>query len=45
MSVGACSDGANGLAAKWPTIGDVPNYPYVGGNFAIPGWNSPMVSD
>jgi len=43
MSLGgtACSNGANGLQAKYPTLGLIPNFPYVGG---IPGlvWNSPL---
>ncbi|KAH0832011.1 Cerato-platanin [Lanmaoa asiatica] len=36
-----CSGGVNGLESKWPTLGNVPNYPFVGG---IPGltWNSPL---
>ncbi|KAH0832021.1 Cerato-platanin [Lanmaoa asiatica] len=37
----ACSNGVNGLESKWPTLGNVPNYPFVGG---IPGltWNSTL---
>jgi len=36
----ACSSGANGLAAKFPTFSDLPTFPYIGG---APGvvWNSP----
>ena len=36
----ACSNGANGLASKYPTFNKIPNYPYVGGAFDI-AWNSP----
>ena len=36
----ACSNGANGLAAKYPTFSTIPNYPYVGGAFDV-AWNSP----
>ncbi|KAF9221103.1 Cerato-platanin [Gyrodon lividus] len=37
----ACSNGVNGLQAKYPTLGSIPNYPNVGG---IPGltWNSTL---
>jgi len=35
----ACSNGANGLASKYPTLGDFPNFPYVGGAYDIV-WNS-----
>jgi hypothetical protein len=36
----ACSNGANGLVDKFPTFGDIPTFPYIGG---VPGvtWNSP----
>ena len=37
----ACSDGSNGLASSYPTFGDLPKYPYIGGAAAIKGWNSP----
>jgi len=36
----ACSNGANGLTAKYTTFDKVPNYPYTGGAFDI-AWNSP----
>jgi len=36
----ACSDGANGLAAKYPTFNKLPTYPYIGGAFDV-AWNSP----
>ncbi|KAI0304605.1 Cerato-platanin, partial [Russula brevipes] len=36
----ACSDGQNGLAARFPTFGDVPSFPFVGGAFDVV-WNSP----
>ncbi len=41
----SCSDGINGLITryKWPTQGDIPVFPYIGGVDAIPGWNSPNV--
>ena len=41
LSSTACSNGVNGLENKWPTLGDVPNYPFVAG---IPGlvWNSTL---
>lgn len=35
----ACSDGENGLAPKYPTFGDLPTYPNVGGTPSITGWN------
>ena len=37
----ACSNGDNGLAARFPTLGDVPTFPNVGGAVAVTGWNSP----
>ncbi|EIW85572.1 Cerato-platanin [Coniophora puteana RWD-64-598 SS2] len=40
MSTVACSDGSNGLASKWPTFANVPNFPNVAGVPAITGWNS-----
>ena len=36
----ACSNGDNGLAAKYPTFSKIPSYPYVGGAFDV-AWNSP----
>lgn len=36
----ACSNGANGLAARFPTFGDVPTFPAIGGAFDVV-WNSP----
>ncbi|KAG9315826.1 Cerato-platanin [Chiua virens] len=41
MDSTACSNGVNGLASKWPTLGDIPGYPLVA---AIPGltWNSTL---
>ena len=44
MSSVSCSDGPNGLMKKFPTQGDLPVFPYVGGVPAIAGWNSPSVS-
>ena len=36
----ACSNGPNGLAARFPTFGDVPSFPFLGGAFDVV-WNSP----
>ena len=36
----ACSNGENGLASTYPTFGDFPTFPYIGGAFDIV-WNSP----
>jgi Cerato-platanin len=36
----ACSNGPNGLAARFPTFGNVPSFPFIGGAFDIV-WNSP----
>lgn len=36
----ACSNGPNGLAARFPTFGDVPSFPFIGGAFDVV-WNSP----
>lgn len=44
MSSVSCSDGPNGLMKEFPTQGDLPVFPYVGGVPAIAGWNSPSVS-
>jgi hypothetical protein len=41
LSTTACSDGSNGLAKSYPTFGDLPKYPFIGGASAIKGWNSP----
>lgn len=41
LSTTACSDGSNGLASKYPTFGNLPKYPYIGGASAIASWNSP----
>ncbi|KEZ40656.1 hypothetical protein SAPIO_CDS8583 [Scedosporium apiospermum] len=37
----SCSDGSNGLASRFPTQGNLPKFPYIGGVPAIGGWNSP----
>jgi len=37
----ACSNGANGLVSRFPTFGDLPNFPNIGGAPAVAGWNSP----
>ncbi|KAI9511711.1 Cerato-platanin-domain-containing protein [Russula earlei] len=36
----ACSNGPNGLLSRFPTLGDVPSFPFVGGAFDV-AWNSP----
>ena len=36
----ACSNGANGLASKYPRFGDLPSFPNIGGAYDIV-WNSP----
>jgi hypothetical protein len=37
----ACSNGVNGLVTKgYPTFGSLPTFPYIGGAFAVGGWNS-----
>jgi len=36
----ACSDGPNGLVSRFPTFGDIPNFPFIGGAFDVV-WNSP----
>ncbi|EIW85573.1 Cerato-platanin [Coniophora puteana RWD-64-598 SS2] len=40
MDTVACSDGVYGLASKWATFADVPNFPYIAGVPAITGWDS-----
>ena len=41
MASTSCSDGENGLIRKgYTTMGSVPNFPNVGGAFAVEGWNS-----
>ena len=38
----ACSNGPNGLESKgYKTLGDLKNFPYVGGTQYVAGWNSP----
>lgn len=41
LSDTSCSDGSNGLAKQYPTYGDLPKFPYIGGASAINSWNSP----
>jgi hypothetical protein len=36
----ACSNGQNGLVSRFPTFGDIPSFPFIGGAFDI-AWNSP----
>ena len=40
MSDVSCSDGPEGLASRYPTFGDVPSFPNIGGASAIAGWGS-----
>ncbi|KAF5319998.1 hypothetical protein D9611_011029 [Ephemerocybe angulata] len=40
LTTTACSTGSNGLASRWPTFGNVPNFPLVGGGFPVEGFNS-----
>ena len=41
MNEVACSNGANGLVTKgYPTFGSMPGFPYIGGAYAVTGWNS-----
>jgi hypothetical protein len=35
----ACSNGKNGLSSRYPTLGDFPSFPYIGGAYGIV-WNS-----
>ncbi|EMD63612.1 hypothetical protein GGP41_005742 [Bipolaris sorokiniana] len=42
MNVVSCSDGTNGLAARFPTQGRLPRFPLIGGYQGIAGWNSPQ---
>ncbi|KAH6682766.1 Cerato-platanin [Halenospora varia] len=36
----SCSDGSNGLLSRFPTQGDLPHFPSIGGASTIAGWNS-----
>ncbi|KAI5116030.1 hypothetical protein M0805_002085 [Coniferiporia weirii] len=40
MDTVSCSDGPEGLASRYPTFGDVPTFPNIGGAAAIAGWGS-----
>ncbi|CAI7623353.1 unnamed protein product [Penicillium pancosmium] len=37
----SCSDGVNGLVSRYPTFGNLPTFPRIGGAPTIAGWNSP----
>ncbi|KIM65697.1 hypothetical protein SCLCIDRAFT_445914 [Scleroderma citrinum Foug A] len=37
----ACSNGANGLGTKYPTLGSLKNFPNVGASPTVAGWNDP----
>ncbi|KAG1749561.1 Cerato-platanin [Suillus lakei] len=42
LSTVACSDGPNGLITKgYTTLGQLPNFPNVGGVYTVTGWDSP----
>lgn len=45
MTVVACSDGPNGLADEYPTQGDLPTFPNIGGVPAIAGHGSDKVRE
>ncbi|KAF4626145.1 hypothetical protein G7Y89_g12017 [Cudoniella acicularis] len=36
----SCSDGSNGLLSRYPTQGQLPHFPLIGGASTIAGWNS-----
>ncbi|KAG2139050.1 Cerato-platanin [Suillus clintonianus] len=41
LSTVACSDGPNGLITKgYTTLGQLPNFPNVGGVYTVTGWDS-----
>ncbi|KAI5116929.1 hypothetical protein M0805_005562 [Coniferiporia weirii] len=40
MDTVSCSDGPEGLASRYPTFGDLPSFPNIGGASAIAGWGS-----
>ncbi|KAI0926002.1 hypothetical protein AcW1_008290 [Taiwanofungus camphoratus] len=41
LSTVACSNGENGLLTKgYTTLDSLPDFPYIGGAFAVTGWNS-----
>ena len=40
MSDVSCSDGPDGMASRYPTFGNVPSFPNIGGASAIAGWGS-----
>jgi hypothetical protein len=41
LNIVACSNGANGLVTKgYDTFGSLPGFPYIGGAYAVTGWNS-----
>ena len=35
----ACSGGENGIENRWPTFGQVPQFPQIGGGFPVAGFN------
>ena len=41
LSTVACSDGSNGLLARYGTFGGLPTFPRIGGSSEIANWNSP----
>ncbi|KAF8894770.1 Asp f 13-like protein [Infundibulicybe gibba] len=40
MAAVSCSDGSNGLLSRFPTFGNVPQFPHIGGAEAVEGFNS-----
>ena len=41
LSTVACSNGPNGLLAKYATFKDLPTFPHIGASDAIAAWDSP----
>ncbi|KAA1467761.1 cerato-platanin-like protein [Dentipellis sp. KUC8613] len=37
----ACSNGPAGLVNRFPKLGNLPGFPYIGGAFAVSSWSSP----
>ncbi|KAF8577415.1 hypothetical protein K439DRAFT_1639737 [Ramaria rubella] len=37
----SCSDGPNGLVGRFPTFGQLPSFPNIGGSQAVAGFGSP----
>ena len=41
MKTVSCSSGPNGLASRFPTFGDLPSFPNIGGGQVVSGFGSP----